>query len=165
MISSKAGTTLPDALTLTSIVPRVTSEKTRLPSFTLLRIHEKSRIHTTTHPTPIPPYCMSLLLRNLFRTSFDISLSIFLSIIALFLKQHPCQKDKQLISNNNPSSEGVRYRTPCSVLNTDHPFFARNLPEPLHISGTLPTFKFRKEKNDERAGNTKTKDTDGIRQI
>lgn len=61
--------------------------------------------------------------------------------------------------------KSVRYRTLRSVLNTDRPFFTRNLTQPLHISETLSTFKFGKEKNDERAGNTKTKDTDRIRQI
>ena len=53
MISSKAGTTLPEALTLTSMVPWSTVENTRSFSFTPVRISEMSTLSTTTPATPM----------------------------------------------------------------------------------------------------------------
>ena len=55
IISSNAGTTLPEALTLTSIVPLPTWEKTRSFSFTPVRINEMSTLTTTIPATPIAP--------------------------------------------------------------------------------------------------------------
>ena len=55
MISSNAGTTLPEALTLTSMVPRSTCEKTRSFSFTPVRISEMSTLMTTTPDAPAMP--------------------------------------------------------------------------------------------------------------
>ena len=47
MISSNAGTTLPEALTLTSMVPWSTCEKTRSFSLTPVRISEMRTLMTT----------------------------------------------------------------------------------------------------------------------
>jgi hypothetical protein len=76
MISSKAGTTLPDALTLTSIVPLSMVESTMSFRLTLLCMKEMSKAIQTTMAAPMLPYFMNLLLRSFFRTSFGISLSI-----------------------------------------------------------------------------------------
>ena len=55
MISSKAGTTLPDALTLTSMVPLSTVLNTTSFSFTPVRITEMSTLMTTmTAAAPMP---------------------------------------------------------------------------------------------------------------
>ncbi|CDA48408.1 unknown [Bacteroides stercoris CAG:120] len=55
IISSKAGTTLPEALTLTSIVPVLTWENTMSFSFTPVRINEMSTLITTIPAAPMPP--------------------------------------------------------------------------------------------------------------
>ena len=77
MISSKAGTTLPEALTLTSIVPLSTVDNTRSFFCTPVRNNEISKLMPTIPIIPIAEKRIIFLLRSLLRTSFGISLSIY----------------------------------------------------------------------------------------
>ena len=141
MISSKAGTTLPEALTLTSIIPVSTSENTKSFRFTLLRMKEISKAMHTMPATPITPYLINIFLRSLSRTSFGISLSIIYRYFIIFfvsnLKQHSCQNTNNLIINHKTKRKGVRYRTPCTFLN----FCKRTFMIPFYRRRNIsPTF-------------------------
>ncbi len=77
MISSKAGTTLPEALTEVSIVPTSAVENVRSAALTLRRIIDSSTMITTITATLIALHLMIRLRRSRRNTSLGISLSIY----------------------------------------------------------------------------------------
>ena len=84
MISSIAGDTLPVAVTLTSIVPRLTSLTIRSSRLTLVRIRLMKMMPTTNTQPPMMPPLISFFLRAKSFSSLVICLSIFITLNITF---------------------------------------------------------------------------------